>query len=479
MNLIVLASSLLVLHMDFNSVQMRKEVVVRHLREAASCGYNAVLWEVEDKIRWETCPECVRPEAFSKAEFREILAEADRLGLEPIPLLQTFGHAEYVLEQERYRCLRESPENPVLYCVSKPEVRDFLARFLNEYLDLFGRKVRYFHLGGDEARGFGTCAVCSKRDPVDLYVEHLQAMASVLRSKGVRPCIWCDMMLTGSSDPSQIRARVKRFPNDVVAWYWDYYYGHTGSNASLWANRLDYLTDVGLDVILAPAAASCGDSPFLPLYRRHSANVAAMADLARTRKLAGLCVTSWSVHLSPKCLQYPLWDLAARRFRSPGRSVEEDFSSVVRTRLGDMNPTTLFALTDWDSSLAQFDSRFGTLCAKWARPKPAGTAEALVAAARKDSADGLPKAEKVGKMLQDVSSALAEIESRPRTKGLDVFIDGARLVIEQGRAVLSVVEGEKAAPLDDKRLVAFYEREQMPQSATNCAALVRSPLLSE
>ena len=90
----VLASSLLVLHLDFNTIQMKKEAVVDCLREAAGMGYNAVLWEIENKVRWETCPECVDPEAFSKEEFKQMLAEADRLGLEPIPLMQTFGHAE-------------------------------------------------------------------------------------------------------------------------------------------------------------------------------------------------------------------------------------------------------------------------------------------------------------------------------------------------------------------------------------------------
>ena len=94
---------LVILHLDFNSIQMKRDAVVSHLRTAAALGYNAVLWEVEDKIRWETCPECVHAEAFAKDEFRSVLREADALGLAPIPLLQTFGHAEYVLRQEKYR----------------------------------------------------------------------------------------------------------------------------------------------------------------------------------------------------------------------------------------------------------------------------------------------------------------------------------------------------------------------------------------
>lgn len=89
-----MADPLLILHLDFNTIQMKKETVVDCLRNAAAAGYNAVLWEIENKVRWACCPECVHPEAFTKDEFRGILAEADRLGLRPIPLMQTFGGQE-------------------------------------------------------------------------------------------------------------------------------------------------------------------------------------------------------------------------------------------------------------------------------------------------------------------------------------------------------------------------------------------------
>ena len=97
---------LLAIHIDFNCEALTRETVSTLLRFAASCGYNAVLWEVEDMVQWETCPECVSKDAFTKAEFREILAEAKSLGLAPIPLLQTFGHAEYILSHAPYSAWR-------------------------------------------------------------------------------------------------------------------------------------------------------------------------------------------------------------------------------------------------------------------------------------------------------------------------------------------------------------------------------------
>ena len=151
-------ASLTVLHLDFNSIRLERKEIESTLEFAAKAGYDSVLWEVEDKIRWETCPECAHPEAFTKDEFRGILAKAKSLGLKPIPLLQTFGHAEYVLECERYRPWRELASAEDCYCVSNPEVREFLKRWIHEYLDLFGDEVADFHLGGTRPGALGPVA---------------------------------------------------------------------------------------------------------------------------------------------------------------------------------------------------------------------------------------------------------------------------------------------------------------------------------
>ena len=95
-----------IFHIDFNYLMLRHDKIYPLLRSVAEMGYNCILWEVEDKIRWETCPECVHPDAFSKEEFKDILNYARSLGLEAIPLLQTLGHAEYVLKNQEYQQIR-------------------------------------------------------------------------------------------------------------------------------------------------------------------------------------------------------------------------------------------------------------------------------------------------------------------------------------------------------------------------------------
>ena len=474
-NMFLVLASLLVLHMDMNSIRMRRDAVIGHLREAASMGYNAVLWEVEDKIRWETCPECVHPEAFSKQEFREMLAEADSLGLEAIPLMQTFAHAEYILSHEKYRPWREVDANPTCYCVSNPEIRAFQKRFLLEYLDLFGAKVRDFHLGADEAHAFGSCPTCAKRDRFELFIEHLDGLASILLERGVRPGIWCDMMLTGKLSGAQLDAQVNKFPKYLTAWYWDYYYGSDEKNVSRWADRIEHLTKNGFPVVFAAASASWGDSPFLPVYERHAGNVAASAELARRKNLRGLCVTSWSVHLSPKLLQYPLWELAARRYLRPGESVKEDFADILGRRLGFSDVGAINELTSWITALAKFDSRFGVCAAKWARPV-AGTARDTVERWRHDKAYVPPTPREIEEKLVSVRRALSEFEKKPSDSRTTPFISGARLAISHAEAIAAELDGRNPGKFPVKETERFFGLEQSASSAAVSSSLVWAPL---
>ena len=43
-----------IFHMDMNFMCLREDYLRRWLKNLADMGYNAVLWELEDKVQWET-----------------------------------------------------------------------------------------------------------------------------------------------------------------------------------------------------------------------------------------------------------------------------------------------------------------------------------------------------------------------------------------------------------------------------------------
>ena len=441
----------LIFHLDFNTVQMRHETISRILREVSSLGYNAILWEIEDKVRWESV-EVAHPEAFTKEEFRAILAEAKSLGLEPIPLLQTFGHAEYVLQRPKYVHLRELPEKEDCYCVSKPEVRDLQKRLIHEYLDLFGKDVKWFHLGGDEARQFAKCPVCSKRRPMELYAEHLLDVSSELRANGVHPGIWCDMMLG-----KDYIADAALIPKDFIVWHWDYRVG-TGEWLPPWTAKLPLLLELGYDVVFAGSSHCGGDSPFFPDLSVHRRNLAYAAGKVREHRLKALCVTSWSVRQSLKELQFPLLRFAAKRLREPSADVAADWSAALAAYGVTMSADDADALTAWNPRFCNYDGRGAWRPYKDAKVPPPGTLAKSIAK------KGPPPAAAVSNILSGVRRTL------PLATGL--WKDAGQLELELLEDYAEVVAGRTVKPRPPEWALRHLQREQSPGSAANSAKLV-------
>jgi hypothetical protein len=420
-------------------------------------------------VQWETCPECVSRDAFTKAEFREILDEAKSLGLAPIPLLQTFGHAEYILSHAPYSAWRELPEKKDCYCVSNQAVRDFLKRFLHEYLDLFGEDVRFFHLGGDEAYSFGKCPVCASRDRMELYAEHLRAVAEELLERGIRPGCWSDMVLACGGD-----AIARHLPRDFVLWHWDYGYGFNGASSGR-AQKTAFLKERGYDVVFCAAAESCGDDPFLPMYSRHAPNIAAGAKLVREESLLGFCVTSWSIRAASKIAQLPLFELGARCLRgqvSDG-DVRVALAPILQNVFGDVRPSTIYRLTNWKS--------YGLEGRHWnvykdAAPPMVGQMDYVLSENRKYT-EGFPESaiEALENSFNDTFQALTEFQAAPNmrlTAAGETLVAGGNLRIKLLTAALSVLEGRPLSRIPFLETAAYYAREQSDWSAVNTARRV-------
>ena len=456
---------LLAIHIDFNCEALTRETVSTLLRFAASCGYNAVLWEVEDMVQWETCPECVSKDAFTKAEFREILAEAKSLGLAPIPLLQTFGHAEYILSHAPYSAWREEPEKKDCYCVSKPEVRDFLKRLLHEYLELFGDEVRLFHLGGDEAYSFGKCPVCAARDRQELYVEHLLAVAEELLERGIRPGCWTDTLLAMDGD-----AMVRNLPRDFVLWPGGYVYGCPGVSDKC-VRDADLLRERGYDTVFITASECFIDGPFLPRYAMHAANIAAGAAVAREKSLLGFCVTSWSIRATSKIAQLPLFELGARCLRNSVADADAEFGRIVRNVFGDVATDTLHSLTDWYGN--GFEGRHWNVY-KDAAPPMVGQMAYVVSENYKYTT-GFPESviETLEKHLADTERALADLRDATRlTTAGETLVAGGRLLARLLKAIIAALQGKSPSPVPFLETAAYYAREQSDWSAVNTARRV-------
>lgn len=467
----------LILHFDFNSVQLKREAVIDALEHASAMGYNAVLWEVENKIRWESHPEIVADEAFSKAEFREILARAKELGLRPIPLLQTLGHAEYVLMHGGHADWMEDPAFPACYCVSKPAVRAFLKDMIHEYLELFGPDVTDFHLGCDEAKAFHTCPACTARgSKFAVFHEHFTDVSAELRARGIKPGVWCDFLFE-SRDLPEVRDLVGK----VSVWFWDYKSdGYARMKPqSRWQGQSHLLEQLGFDMVLATSSESYRDSSYLPRYRDHGANLAWGSRFARSRGYRGHCVTSWSAHCSPKRLQYPLWKVAAAVWKDPATDGRKVLDEACLGQFG-VPLVTLEDLTDWDWTLADFQGETWGRLLKPSVPAPKDNLRSVAAEMRRKLGEDWRRQLSVVSAWHQrrIGRALKDLEE-PKTPDAALLKEGAGLELCYLAALDEVLSGRIPDDVPLARTGAYYSTFQAPASAALSAAIAWSILQGE
>jgi hypothetical protein len=339
-------------HIDMNTAQFTRSYIEKWLRYLASKHYDTILWEVENNIAWETCPECASPDAFSKAEFREILTYADTLGFNNIPLFQTIGHCEYVLKHEEYKPFAELPNKIDQYCPRNESLLPFLTAWIEEYFEVFERP-EYFHIGADEAWHLGSCDKCQEyvkaHSLSELYIHHINSVAKPIFDRGIKPIIWADMVL---HHPEAIDKLDRRF----VLFDWMYEINNRCDKVKIWGiNELcdkseipsnaherfgkylfpdnsarmesfytfDYLWAQGFDrVVTCPASASYRDTVFLPRTEFHMLNTWDSFRKGNSRDSAGSVLTSWTCHLFPWELQLTSIDMPDYQKRQSAESIE-------------------------------------------------------------------------------------------------------------------------------------------------------------
>ena len=291
-------------HVDMNIGHFEADYLRKWLTYLAGLGYDTILWEVEANVKWETVPECSSSESFTKDEFKDILNFSRELSLEPIPLLQTLGHCDYVLKNEKYKYLAEVKGDITQYCPRNPDVYKLLTSWIEEYLELFG-EISKFHLGGDEAFLLGKCDSCSayaKEYSLSwLYIEYIKKLCEHVTERGLTPVIWADMVLHYPKRLNDLSKSVLLFDwaydnfhgsekvwipgknlqnidffgdDDFPAHYEDYFYieNSDGEKTVDPFFTSEFLAKKDFDVVTCPTSSCYGDNVFFPRITYHLKN---------------------------------------------------------------------------------------------------------------------------------------------------------------------------------------------------------------
>ena len=187
-----------VVHIDMKGAPPRLPYLISTLPLLVKAGATDLLLEYEDMFPFSGHLRNVSSRlALSRAEISSLVQAAKDNGLKVIPLVQTFGHMEWLLKLERFKHLRESPHYPESICPSQEETMDILRTMLMQVMEMHPDS-KHIHIGCDEVFHIGECSQCVQRinnanlhnegssyySNRMLFLEHVKAVAGFVNRKG-------------------------------------------------------------------------------------------------------------------------------------------------------------------------------------------------------------------------------------------------------------------------------------------------------
>lgn len=229
----------------------------RLIRLAALCQYTHICIEFWGMLEFDFCKAMSWENAYTKAQIKPIIGEIYELGAEPVPMLNSLGHASYCrVSSGKHVVLDRFPEYAHLftpdgwaYNISNPETLEFLKNARAELNELF-EKPQYFHLGCDE----------SYQKSKEYYkgsYNFIKKLCTSVLENGQTPIIWGDSLLyKGQYDAKEyccfaLNKEIADFglsviPKETVIADWQY------DVASKTVLSSQFLTEKGFKVLGSP-----------------------------------------------------------------------------------------------------------------------------------------------------------------------------------------------------------------------------------
>ena len=218
------------IHVDMARKYISKDWFIRQIREMSYFKMNAIQMHFSEnlgfRIECETDPSIVSEHHLTKADVREILAEAKKYGVKVIPSFDSPGHVDQILrahpeygQVDKYGNHYKSGLD-----VTNPEAIKYIYSLYDEYMELF-KGCTDFHIGGDEYMEFDRAPFTTQYKSVldnyarenidpnatwkDVIAKYINDLAEHVHEKGFTPRIWNDGIYYGENSWGQNKQMIK------------------------------------------------------------------------------------------------------------------------------------------------------------------------------------------------------------------------------------------------------------------------------
>ncbi|MBE9583098.1 beta-N-acetylhexosaminidase [Mucilaginibacter sp. JRF] len=271
-------------HLDLRVQVMKMPALNAFALKLKSGGINTLIMEWEGTYPYKNHQAIPNRYAYTRAEVTGFIDYCTSLGIDVIPLQQSFGHVEYILQNYRYENLREDKKD---YSQVNPiREQEAKALFTDLYKDMIStHRSPYFHIGGDETYLLGRGPESKKKVAEvgmgRLYGDYIKMLCDVVVSLGKRPVIWNDIAL-------KYPDALKTLPKETILIDWNY-----GWPLNRFGDH-EKMMSYGFEVWGAPSIRSSPDHLFLVDWAKHFQNITDFIPQSAKLGYQGMVMTSWS-----------------------------------------------------------------------------------------------------------------------------------------------------------------------------------------
>jgi len=271
-------------HLDLRIQTMQMPALKALALQLHHQGINTLIMEWEASYPFEEDPQIANRYAYTREQVKDFIGYCHQLGIDVIPLQQSFGHVEYILRNNRYAALREDEHDLSQVCPAQKDLNK--ALFTRLFKDLAAtHNSPYIHIGCDETHLLGHCPLCKKLAAEEgvskLYFDHVKMLCDIVISLGKTPVLWADIAI---KHPEYIQLLPKG--TVLVDWNYGWDFNNFGDHSKL--------VNSGYEIWGAPSLRSEPDNYYLETWQHHLDNIARFIPECRQLGYKGIIMTSWS-----------------------------------------------------------------------------------------------------------------------------------------------------------------------------------------
>lgn len=285
------------MHLDLKGAPPKLSYLLELVPWLKRAGASGVVLEYEDTFPFaQRLAPLASPAAYSLDDLRTFCNACAKNGLDVFPLIQTFGHAEFILKHGEFSTLREDINFPNCFCPFNPGTLEVVGEMLRQVLG-FHSDASIIHIGCDEVWHLGSCASCRSAMAkqgwckVDLFMWFVKEVVGIVKAirPDIRVLIWDDEMRNCGTEAIG-KFELGQLVEPVV-----WYYGANGC-PDVW----DAYSSAFPSIWCASAfKGASGCSETVPDLHRHVENhklwLAIMEEQkGRVAKWGGIILTGWS-----------------------------------------------------------------------------------------------------------------------------------------------------------------------------------------